>query len=76
MAGDARDSHRRLDGGLSKEIQTQLGILAFPFEQRAMDYLGSPRSRVRLNLVATVPCLSKHSRRAEESQSPSVTYAM
>ena len=76
MAGDARNSCRRLDGGFSKEIQTQLGILALPLEQRSMDYLGCPRSRVRVNLVATVPCLSEHQRRAEESQSPGVTYAM
>lgn len=60
MAGDGRDSRRSLDGWVSKKVQTQLGILGFPLEQCPMDYLGCPRSRVRVNLVAIVPCFSKH----------------
>ena len=60
MAGDGGDRYRRMDGWLSKEIQAELGLLAFSLKQCTMDYLGCPRSRVRVNLAATVSCLSKH----------------
>ena len=42
MAGDGSHGHRRVDGGVSEKVQTQLGLLAFPVEQRAVDRLGNP----------------------------------
>ena len=67
MAGDGGDRNRRMDGRLSKEIQAELGVLAFPREQCFMDYLGSTRSRVCVDRAATLSCLSEHQRRDEES---------
>lgn len=43
MAGDGRHGHRGLDGWLAEKIQAQLGVLAFPVEQRAVDRLGLSR---------------------------------
>ena len=40
MASDAGDGYRSLDGCLSKEVQTELGILVVPPEQCAVDCLG------------------------------------
>jgi hypothetical protein len=40
MAGDVTDGYRSLDGCLSKKVQEELGILAVPFKQRAVDHLG------------------------------------
>lgn len=40
MASDAGDGYRRLDGCLSKEVQTELGILVVLTEQCAVDCLG------------------------------------
>ena len=67
MAGDGGDRHRRVDGWLSKEIQAELGLLAFSLEQCTMDYLGCIRQRLRINLAATLSCLSEHQGRDEES---------
>ena len=41
MAGDAGNGHRGLDDRLTKEVQTELGLLALSFEQSFMDRLGS-----------------------------------
>jgi hypothetical protein len=43
MAGDVGDGYSGLDGCLSKEVQTELGILAVPLKQCVVDYLGSQR---------------------------------
>jgi len=40
MAGDAGDRCRSLDGCLSEEVQTELGILVVPSKQCAVDCLG------------------------------------
>ena len=66
MAGDAGDGDRRVDGWFSEEVQAQLGILAVPVEQRAVDRLGCARSRVRAYLPPALPRVSKHPRRGEE----------
>ena len=66
MAGDGSHGHRCLDGGLAEKVQAQLGLLAFPVEQRAVDRLGFPRSRIRAHLPAALPRLYQHPRRNEE----------
>jgi hypothetical protein len=43
MAGNVGDSGSGLDGRVAKEVQKELGLLAIPTEQRALDYLGSAR---------------------------------
>ena len=40
MASDAGDGYRSLDGCVSKEVQTELGILVVPPKQCAVDCLG------------------------------------
>lgn len=40
MAGDGRNCHRGLDGGLTKEVQEELGLLAVSFEQYSVDCVG------------------------------------
>ena len=40
MARNDRNSHSGVDGGLTKEIQKELGLLAVSFEQRAVDCVG------------------------------------
>ena len=66
MAGDDRHGDCGVDGWLTEKIQAQLGILAFPVEQRAMDRLGRPRSGIRAHLPPALPRLSEHSRRKKE----------
>ena len=69
MAGDGGDRHRRLDGCFAEKVQAQLGILAVPFEQRAVDHLGCTRPCLRAHTPAALPRLSKHPRRDEEPHS-------
>jgi len=40
MAGDVGYCSRGVDDCLSAKVQTQLGVLALPFEQCVMDNLG------------------------------------
>ena len=60
MAGDARDRHRRVDGWFSEEVQAQLGILAIPAEQRAVDRVGCARPCLCANLPTALSCLSEY----------------
>lgn len=73
MAGDGGDRYRRMDGWLAKEIQAELGVLAFSLKQCAVDHLGRTRSCVRIDLAATLSCVSKHQRGDEESQRADLT---
>ena len=41
MARDVSDGHRGVDGRFAKEVQTELGFLAVPFEQSPVGALGS-----------------------------------
>jgi hypothetical protein len=41
MAGDGGNVGSSLVNRLAKEVQTQLGLLAFSIEQCVMDHLGS-----------------------------------
>src|SRR5215207_1931270 len=66
MAGDGGDGDRRVDGRLSEKVQAQLGILAIPAEQRAVDRLGRARSRLRTHLPSALSRISEHSRRGKE----------
>lgn len=66
MAGDGSHGHRCVDGGLAEKVQAQLGILAIPVEQRAVDRVGLPRSGVCAHLPAGLPRLYEHSRRYKE----------
>jgi hypothetical protein len=68
MARDGSDGCRGVDGGLAKEVQAELGILALPPEQRAVDCLGPARWRLRAYLPAALPCLPEHSRSDEKSR--------
>ena len=66
MASHGRHRHCRLDGWLAAKVQTQLGILAVPVEQRPLDRLGLARQRLRPHPPPTLPRLPKHPRRPEE----------
>ena len=41
-SGDVNNCHRGMVRGFSEEVQQELGILALPSKQRAMDCLGLP----------------------------------
>ena len=43
MAGDGSDRHCCMDGWVAEKVQAQLGILAVPLEQRAVDRVGLAR---------------------------------
>ena len=62
-------SHRRciVDGWLAEKVQTQLGILAVPVEQRALGRVGMAGPRLRIGRSSTLPRVHKHPRRLEES---------
>ena len=62
--GSHRDSG--VDGWLAEKVQTQLGILVVPVEQRALDRVGLARQRVRPHRSPDRPCVSKHPRSVEE----------
>ena len=47
MARDGHNCVRSLDGGVAKEVQKELGILAIYLQQHPLDYLGDVRQRVR-----------------------------
>jgi hypothetical protein len=66
MARDGGDGRRRLDGGFSEKVQAQLGVLALPVEQRALDRVGLARSRLRAYFAPGLPCIFEHPRRDEE----------
>jgi len=66
MAGDGNHGHRCLDGGIAEKVQAQLGILAFPVKQRAVDRLGCPRSRLCSHRPSNLPRLFEHPWRNEE----------
>ena len=66
MAGDVSDRGRGLDGGVAKEVQTELGILAVPLEQSTLDYLGSARSSVRAYCFADLSGFPEYSGDLEE----------
>lgn len=67
MARHGRDRRRGLDGGLTKEVQEELGFLAVSFEQCLVDRVGLVRSRIRAYRFAALSRLSEHSRGDEES---------
>lgn len=67
MAGHGSHGYWRVDGGLAKEVQTQLGILVVPPQQRALDSLGLARSCLRADRATALSRVYKHSRRIEES---------
>jgi hypothetical protein len=66
MAGHASHRHRRLDGWLAAKVQTQLGLLAIPLQQRSLDRMGLARPRLRPHHPPTLPRLPKHPRRPKE----------
>lgn len=66
MAGDGGDSHRRLDGRFAEEVQAELGILAVPFEQRAMDRMGLARQSLCPHHASGLSRVYEHPRRDEE----------
>ena len=66
MAGDAGDRYCCVDGWLEEEVQAQLGILAFPFKQCAVDFVGRTRSCLRAHLPPALPCVPEYQGRNEE----------
>ena len=66
MACDVSHRHRGVDGWLAAKVQTQLGILAVPVEQRALDHLGLARPCVCFDRSAALPRVPEHPRRDEE----------
>jgi hypothetical protein len=79
MARDVSDGHRRLDGGVAKKVQTQLGVLAFSPQQRVMDFVGPSRSCLCVDSFAGMPGSSQHQGCVEEptraEQRPALTTA-
>ena len=66
MARYGSHRHCGVDGWLAEKVQTQLGILAVPVKQRALDRLGLARPRLRPHRPPTLPRIYKHPRRVEE----------
>jgi hypothetical protein len=66
VAGDVGDRCRGLDGGLTKEVQEELGILAISLKQRAVDYLGTARRSVCAGCFAALSCLLEYQGDCEE----------
>ena len=66
MAGDDCHDHRGLDGWLEERLQAQLGILALPAEQRALDCLGLSRWGLCAHPPPNLSRFYKHSRRQKE----------
>ncbi len=60
MAGDGGDSDRGVVGGLSKKIQTELGILVISLQQSSVDCLGLARRGLRADLTASLSRFSQH----------------
>src|ERR1043166_3073419 len=67
VAGDGSHRYCSVDGGLADKVQTQLGLLVVPAEQRALDRVGLERSRLRPHRPPTLPRIPQHPRRVEES---------
>ena len=53
MAGDGRNNSCRLDDSVAKEVQTQLGVLAFPLKQCVVGRVGITRPGLRFDSAAT-----------------------
>ena len=53
MAGNGGDGPCCLDDRVAKNVQTQLGVLAFPVEQCLVGSLGTTRPRLCFNRAAT-----------------------
>ena len=69
MARDGGYSYCGVDGCFAEKVQAQLGILAVPVEQRALDRVGLARPRLRAHRSPGLPCVSKRPRRDEEHPS-------
>jgi len=67
VARDGSHRHCCVDGGLAEKVQTQLGILVVPVEQRALDCVGLARRRLRTHRSSGLPRVSEHPRRDEKS---------
>ena len=57
-----------MDGWLAEKVQTQLGILVVPVEQRVVDRVGLARPRLRPHRPPGLPRVPEHPRRDEEPQ--------
>ena len=68
MAGHGSHRYCRVDGWLAEKVQTQLGVLAVPIQQRTLDRVGLARSRLRTHRSSALPRVSKHPGSTEESQ--------
>jgi hypothetical protein len=66
MAGDGGYGRGRMVNSFAAKVQEKLGILAFSSEQRAVDYLGMARPRLRADLSATMSRISQYSWRDKE----------
>ena len=66
MAGHGGDIAFGLAGGRAIEVETKMGILDFPVEQRSLGGVGLARSRLGAGYFATRPRRSKHSRRSQK----------
>jgi hypothetical protein len=66
VAGDVGDGDRLMDGRFSKKVQTELGILAVPHQQRVVDHLGNQRSGVCPDRIADLSGLLECPRRGEK----------
>lgn len=60
MASHGRDSSRGVVRSLAKEVQKELGVLAVPLQQCAVDCLGPARCGVCAHLTATVSRFPEH----------------
>ena len=68
MAGDGSNCSCCLDDSFAKEVQTQLGFLAFPLKQCIVGRLGIARSGLRSDSVATGTGNYEYSRGKEDSR--------
>jgi hypothetical protein len=66
MAGNVGDSSCRLDGGLAKEVQKELGLLAVSLEQRTVGRLGSASRSICAYRPAGLSCLPEYQGNYEE----------
>lgn len=58
MAGDGGYCRGRMVNSFAAKVQKELGILAFSFEQRAVDCLGMARPRLRAGFSTTMSRIS------------------
>lgn len=66
MAGDVGNSRRGLDGGLTKEAQAELGLLAISVEQPSVGFLGPARRGVCVDHPAARSRLHERQRSYEK----------